>query len=821
MTDGRAHPTAADLLDITDPIGAVDLVDLDQELDTVAHAAATPEVAQPFRELGLKDDEYARILQILGRRPTAAELAMYSVMWSEHCSYKSSKVHLAYFGETTTDEMRAKMLAGIGENAGVVDIGDGWAVTFKIESHNHPSFVEPYQGAATGVGGIVRDILAMGARPVAVMDQLRFGPADAPDSQRVVPGVVAGVSGYGNSLGLPNIGGEVIFDPSYAGNPLVNAACIGVLRAEDLHTAHASGVGNKVILYGSRTGLDGIGGVSVLASATFAGNAGGDNSDHGSDPASRSAGVHGSDPASRSAEGRRKLPSVQVGDPFAEKVLIECTLEVFRAGLVVGIQDLGGAGLSCATSELASAGDGGMHIVLDNVPLRAEGMTPAEILSSESQERMCAVVTPDKVDAFLAVCAKWEVQADVIGEVTDSGRLTIEFQGQTVLDVPPRSVAHDGPVYHRPVARPESQDALQANTSASLQRPSADQLGELILTMVASPNLCSRGWVTDQYDRYVRGNTVLAQPADAGIVRVVETDDGPERGLAMATDCNGRYTMLDPYAGGQLALAEAYRNVVTTGAAPLAVTDCLNFGNPEDPTVMWQLREAIHGIADGCLQLGIPVTGGNVSLYNQTAGVNILPTPVIGVLGVIDDVRRRTNPGIGRDTGETLLLLGTTRDEFDGSAWADVVHGHLGGRPPAVDLDAERKLGDILIAGSRDGMVSAAHDLSEGGLVQALVEMCLSGETGARVVLPEGADPFVWLLSESTARVVVAVPRTEELRFTEMCTVRRQPLVKIGVVDAGDTGAPGEQFLDIQGVAKISLADLREAWSGTLPALFG
>jgi phosphoribosylformylglycinamidine synthase len=809
-----ARPSAADLLDITDPVGAVDLVDLGPELDSVAHAAATPDVEQPFKELGLKDDEYARIREILGRRPTSAELAMYSVMWSEHCSYKSSKVHLAYFGETTTDEMRSKMLAGIGENAGVVDIGDGWAVTFKIESHNHPSFVEPYQGAATGVGGIVRDILAMGARPVAVMDQLRFGPADAADSQRVVPGIVAGVSGYGNSLGLPNIGGEVIFDASYAGNPLVNAACIGVLRSEDLHTAHASGTGNKIILYGSRTGLDGIGGVSVLASATFAG---GDSDDSDRD--------NGSDPASRSSV-RRKLPSVQVGDPFAEKVLIECTLEVFHAGLVVGIQDLGGAGLSCATSELASAGDGGMHIVLDNVPLRAEGMTPAEILSSESQERMCAVVTPDKVDAFLAVCAKWEVQADVIGEVTNGDRLTIEFQGETVLDVPPRSVAHDGPVYRRPVARPQSQDALQANTSVSLTRPKTSELGELIMTMISSPNLCSRGWVTDQYDRYVRGNTILAQPADAGIVRVGESSDisdrrPVERGLAMATDCNGRYTMLDPYAGGQLALAEAYRNVVTTGAAPLAVTDCLNFGNPEDPGVMWQLQEAIHGIADGCAQLGIPVTGGNVSLYNQTAGVNILPTPVVGVLGVIDDVRRRTIPGIGQDTGETLLLLGTTRDEFDGSAWAEVVHGHLGGLPPTVDLAAERTLGDILIAGSRDGMVSAAHDLSEGGLAQALVEMCLAGQTGARIVLPEGVDPFVWLFSESTARVVVAVPRTEELRFTEMCTVRRQPWVKIGVVDAGDTGARDEQFLDIQDIARLPLDELRAAWEGTLPALFG
>jgi len=804
-----AHPTAADLLDITDPVGAVDLVDQGPELDTVARAAATPEIEQPYRALGLKDDEYARIREILGRRPTDAELAMYSVMWSEHCSYKSSKVHLAYFGETTTPEMRAKMLAGIGENAGVVDIGDGWAVTFKIESHNHPSFVEPYQGAATGVGGIVRDILAMGARPVAVMDQLRFGPADAADSQRVVPGVVAGVSGYGNSLGLPNIGGEVIFDPSYAGNPLVNAACIGVLRASDLHTAHASGTGNKVILYGSRTGLDGIGGVSVLASDTFAGDSdGGSGSGHG--------------------KARKKLPSVQVGDPFAEKVLIECTLEVFHAGLVVGIQDLGGAGLSCATSELASAGDGGMHIVLDDVPLRAAGMTPAEILSSESQERMCAVVTPDKVDDFLAVCAKWEVQADVIGEVTESGRLTIEFAGEIVLDVPPRSVAHDGPVYRRPVQRPDWQDALQADSSSALARPSVEELRELILRMIASPNLCSRAWVTNQYDRYVRGNTVLAQPADAGIIRVSENDsgslEGPERGLAMATDCSGRYTLLDPYAGAQLALAEAYRNVVTTGAVPLAVTDCLNFGSPEDPAVMWQFEQAVHGLADGCAQLGIPVTGGNVSLYNQTAGVNILPTPVVGVLGVIDDVRRRTIPGIGQDTGETLLLLGATRDEFDGSAWADVVHGHLGGRPPAVDLEAERVLGEILVAGSRDGMISAAHDVSEGGLVQTLVEMCLSGESGARIVLPTddvAADAFRLLFSESTARVVVAVPRTEELRFTEMCSVRQQPWAKIGVVDRGDTGAPEEQLLDIQGVASLTLAELREAFEGTLPGLFG
>ncbi|MTD16079.1 phosphoribosylformylglycinamidine synthase subunit PurL [Nakamurella sp. YIM 132087] len=751
--------------------------------DTVETASATPDQAQPYRELGLKDDEYASIREILGRRPSDAELAMYSVMWSEHCSYKSSKVHLRYFGETTTPEMQSKMLAGIGENAGVVDLGDGWAVTFKVESHNHPSYVEPYQGAATGVGGIVRDILAMGARPVAVMDQLRFGPADAPDSQRVVPGVVAGVGGYGNSLGLPNIGGEVVFDASYAGNPLVNAACIGVLRSADMYTAHASGAGNKVILYGSATGLDGIGGVSVLASETFSGEGSG-----------------------------KKLPSVQVGDPFAEKVLIECTLEVFAADLVVGIQDLGGAGLSCATSELAAAGDGGMAIDLDRVHLRAEGMTAAEILSSESQERMCAIVTPDKVDDFLAVCAKWEVAAEVIGEVTETGRLVITHGGEVVVDVPPRTVAHSGPVYERPIARPASQDGLQADTTASLVRPEVSDLGPLLLRMIASPNLCSRGWITDQYDRYVRGNTVLAQPADAGIVRVAEDS---AKGLAMSTDCNGRYTLLDPYRGAQLALAEAYRNVATTGAVPLAVTDCLNFGSPEDPAVMWQFQQAVHGLADGCAELGIPVTGGNVSFYNQTGATAILPTPVVGVLGVIDDVRRRTIPGIGHDTGETLILLGETRDEFDGSAWAEVEHGHLGGVPPQVDLAAERLLGEILVAGSRDGMISAAHDLSEGGLAQALVEMCLSGETGARVVLPPDSDPFVALFSESSARVLVAVPRTEELRFTEMCSFRQQPWAKVGVVDAT------EKTLDIQDVAVLGLDELRAAWSGTLPALFG
>jgi phosphoribosylformylglycinamidine synthase subunit PurL len=752
--------------------------------DTVENAAATPDHPQPYRELGLKDDEYARIREILGRRPTDAELAMYAVMWSEHCSYKSSKVHLAYFGETTTDAMRERMLAGIGENAGVIDIGDGWAVTFKVESHNHPSYVEPYQGAATGVGGIVRDIMAMGARPVAVADPLRFGPADAPDTARVLPGVVAGVGGYGNSLGLPNIGGEVVFDATYLGNPLVNALCVGAMRTEDLHLAFASGTGNKIILFGARTGLDGIGGVSVLASETFAGD-------------------------DESGGGRKKLPSVQVGDPFTEKVLIECCLELFHAGLVVGIQDLGGAGLACATSELASAGDGGMHVDLDAVPLRATGMTPAEILSSESQERMCAVVRPQDVEGFLAVCRRWDTLATVIGEVTDGDRLVIDWHGETVLDVPPRTVAHDGPVYRRPVARSASQDALVADAPDRLPRPAApSELHAEILRMAASPNLCSRAWVTDQYDRYVRGNTASAQPADAGVVRI---DERTGRGVAVATDCNARFVALDPYSGAQLALAEAVRNVATSGAVPLAVTDCLNFGSPEDPHVMWQFQQAVRGIADGCAELGIPVTGGNVSFYNQTGDRPILPTPVVGVLGVLEDVAKRIPSGFRHDD-DTVVLLGETRDELGGSEWAHVVHGHLGGRPPAVDLAAEARLAALLAGAAADGLLTGSHDLSDGGLAQALVEACLVGGRGATVAI-EPLDPFVALFSESAGRVLVTAPagRADEV-------LSRAADAGVPARTLGTTGGPA---LVVDDIPELPLATLRTAWEGTLPALFG
>jgi phosphoribosylformylglycinamidine synthase subunit PurL len=736
------------------------------------------DAAQPYAELGLKDDEYQRILDTLGRRPSDEELVMYSVMWSEHCSYKSSKVHLRQFGQQAADNPR--VLAAIGENAGVVDVGNGLAVTFKVESHNHPSFVEPYQGAATGVGGIVRDILAMGARPVAVMDSLRFGAADAPDTARLVEGVVAGVGGYGNCLGLPNVGGEVVFDPSYAGNNLVNALCLGVLPVERLHLAAAKGVGNVVVLIGAKTGRDGIGGVSVLASATF---------EEGSET---------------------KRPSVQVGDPFTEKVLIECCLELFDRGLVVGIQDLGGAGLTCATSETAAKAGLGMHVVLDRVPLREPSMTAAEVLASESQERMLAIVEPAHVDAVLEVCRRWGALATPIGEVTDTGRLVVEWHGSTVVDVPPASLADDGPVYERPTARPADLDALQADDASRLPRPSTgDELRAELLALVASPNLCSRDWVTHQYDRYVLGHTVLAAPEDAGLVRL--GDDSPA-GLAMSLDGNGRYTRLDPYTGAQLALVEAARNVAVTGARPVAVTNCLNFGSPENPEVMWQFAEATRGLAEGCAALGTPVTGGNVSFYNQTGDTPINPTPVVGVVGVLDDVARRVPFAFPR-AGLTLVLLGTTRDELSGSEWAWARHAHLGGRPPAVDLAAEAALVSVLVDGAAAGLFAAAHDLSDGGLGQALVESCVRGGVGARVVLPEDVDPFVALFSESAGRAVVAVEGGDVERLVDRCAAAGVPATAIGAT-GGDT-------LDVVGQFSVGLAELRTAWESTLPRLFG
>lgn len=759
--------------------------------DTVSHAEATPEKEQPYAALGLKPDEYARIREILGRRPTSGELAMYSVMWSEHCSYKSSKIYLRKFGEKVSDEMKTRLMVGMGQNAGVVDIGEGWAVTFKVESHNHPSYIEPFQGAATGVGGIVRDIISMGARPVAVMDQLRFGAIDNPDTARVVHGVVSGISFYGNCLGLPNIGGETVFDAVYQGNPLVNALAVGVLRHEDLKLANASGAGNKVVLFGARTGGDGIGGASILASDSF------------------------------DSTGPTKRPAVQVGDPFAEKVLIECCLELYQGELVEAIQDLGAAGISCATSELAANGGSGMRVDLENVLLRDPTLTPEEILMSESQERMMAIVAPVKLDAFLEVTKKWDVETSVLGEVTGDGRLQIFWHGEEIVNVDPSTVAVDGPVYERPVAYPTWIDALRDDSASALPRATdPDTLRRQFTQLVASPNLADTSWVTNQYDYYVMGNTALSFPDDAGMIRV---DEASGLGFAIATDCNGRYCQLDPYQGAKLALAEAYRNVAVTGAVPTAVTDCLNFGSPENPEVMWQFSQAVDGLSDGCLELGVPVTGGNVSFYNQTGDQPIFPTPVVGVLGIIDDVARRIPSG-WQDPGENIYLLGVTSTELSGSQWAGTIHGHLGGRPPAVDLAQEKKLAELLHAASQQSLVSSAHDLSSGGLSQALAESVMRFGVGARVWLNEiqerdGVDAATALFSESTGRVIVSVPREDDVKFRGLCEGRGYPVLRIGVTDAAADGdAPS---LEVQGLFTVPLAELRDLSTSTLPDAFG
>jgi phosphoribosylformylglycinamidine synthase len=756
-------------------------------VDTTAQAASDANKDQPWKELGLKEDEYQSIREILGRRPTSSELAMYSVMWSEHCSYKSSKIYLRQFGEKVTPAMKKDLMVGMGENAGVVDIGEGMAVTFKVESHNHPSYIEPFQGAATGVGGIVRDILTMGARPIAIMDQLRFGAIDHPDTARVVHGVVSGISFYGNCLGLPNIGGETVFDKVYQGNPLVNALGVGAMKHEDLKLAKASDAGDLVILFGARTGADGIGGVSVLASETF------------------------------DSTGPTKRPAVQVGDPFAEKVLIECCLELFHAGCVAGIQDLGGAGISCATSELASNGGMGMRVQLQNVLLRDESLTPEEILMSESQERMMAIVPPSHLKAFEDIVNKWEVEYSVLGEVIGEDRLYINWGEQEIVNVPPRTVAHDGPVYNRPLAYPKYQDALNADSSKRLKRTDKPaELTQQLLTILSHPNQADKSWITAQYDKYVMGNTALSMPDDAGMVRVNETSG---LGITIATDANGKYCQLDPQQGAKLALAEAYRNVAVTGATPKAVTNCLNFGSPENPEVMWQFKEATAGLADGCMELGIPVTGGNVSFYNQTGDVAIYPTPVVGVLGVIDNVARRVPSG-WQDDGNNIYLLGLTRDELDGSAWADIIHDHLGGKPPIVNLSEEKKLADLLQGAAMQGMIEAAHDLSEGGLAVAVAESCLRFNVGARIWLDElmerdGLDLTAAMFSESQGRVIVSIGREDDVKFQGLCEARGVPVLRIGVTDKEN------ESLEIKDVTTLKLNQVREGWAKALPELFG
>ncbi|MGH9106979.1 MAG: phosphoribosylformylglycinamidine synthase subunit PurL [Acidimicrobiales bacterium] len=733
------------------------------------------------RQLGLTDDEAADIERILGRRPNHLELAMYAVMWSEHCSYKSSRAHLRRLPSEG-----AGVLVGPGENAGVVDAGDGLAVAIRIESHNHPSAIEPYQGAATGVGGIIRDIFTMGARPVALMDALRFGPPAEARNRWVATGVVSGISGYGNAVGVPTVGGELEFADCYAGNPLVNVLCCGVLPKERLVLGRAAGEGNLAVLLGSTTGRDGIGGVSVLASASF-----------------------GDDAEAEAA----KRPNVQVGDPYEEKRLIEATLELLDRHLVVGIQDLGGAGLTCAASETASRGAVGMDVNVLAVPLREPAMEPYEVMTSESQERMLAIVTPGALAAVTDACRRWEVRATVVGRVTGTGRLRVlaGWDGRVLADVPAASLGDDAPVYQRPLRRPAGADERAADDPAELPPPSSSELVADLLAMLADP-----GWAFRQYDHQLFLNTVVAPGADAAVRRLSAPGARPPsgagtRGLALSTDGNPRWCALDPRTGTALLVAESALNVACAGARPVALVNCLNFGNPEHPEVMWELSEAVDGMAEACRALGIPVVGGNVSLYNETNGVDIDPTPVVGTLGLIDRLR----PGVpvpALADGSQIVLLGPDGPgavSLAGSRWARERRAHLGGHLPLLDLALHRRLLTLVAELVDERLVDGAHDVSDGGVGVALAEMAVKGGTGCRV--GDFGDHQA-LFGEGPSRVLMSVPPANlgQIRL-------RAAAVGIAWRDLGAGG--GDRFV-VEGLADIDLEELVAAWKATLPTIF-
>ena len=696
------------------------------------------------RDLGLTDEEFEAISRRLGRAPSYTELAMFSVMWSEHCSYKSSKVHLK-----TLPTEGPHILVGPGEGAGIIEVAPDVAVAWKVESHNHPSFVEPFNGAATGVGGIVRDILSMGARPIALLDPLRFGSLDDARTRYLVEGVVSGISSYGNSIGVPTVGGETIFEHCYNENPLVNVACLGVIETKLMH-GRAEGPGNKVVLIGSSTGRDGIGGASVLASAEF---------------------------DETSAD---KRPSVQVGDPFTEKLLIEACLELIRRDLLVGFQDLGAGGISCPTSEMSAKGSTGMRIAVDQVHRREPGMEPFEVMISESQERMMAVVAPEDLEAVLEVCRRWGLEARVLGEVDDTGRVTVSDNGEVVAEVPALALAEEGPEYHRPIERPAWIDELQAADPGDQGSDPGDALSKLL----GSPGIASKRWVWEQYDHMIFLGTVQGPGGDAAVIRL----PGQDVAVALTVDGPGRFCYLDPYEGALLAVAEAARNVACVGARPLAVTNCLNFGNPEKPDVMWQFSEVVRGLGDACRALQTPVTGGNVSFYNETKGKAIFPTPVIGMLGVVDRADRAI--GLGFQTGDTIVLLGSTDPtDFGGSEYAKVVNGVIGGRPPKVDLGAELKLHELLFELCKDRRLRSAHDLSEGGLAVALAESAIAGAVGIQVEVPSGEE-YRMLFSESPSRAVVSCRPEHADEVLERALTAGVPAASIGAT-GGDSLAIG------------------------------
>jgi phosphoribosylformylglycinamidine synthase II len=743
--------------------------------DTVAFVVSDTSPAQAdaepglHRALGLTDEEAASIAAILGRSPNSLELAMYSVMWSEHCSYKSTRTHLSRLPTKAP-----WVLVGPGENAGVVDAGNGVAVALRIESHNHPSAIEPYQGAATGVGGILRDIFTMGARPIAVLDSLHFGPLDNAHGRWLLEGVVNGISGYGNAVGVPTVGGELSFDPGFAENPLVNVMCVGVMPQDRLVLASASEPGDLAVLLGSTTGRDGIGGVSILASAGF----------------------------NDGEESAAKRPSVQVGDPFEEKRLIEACLALYDAGLVAGIQDLGGAGLTCATSETASRGGTGMDVDLTAVPLRQSRMTPAEVMTSESQERMLAIVRPADLDGVMAICRRWEVRSTVVGHVNASGRLRIldGFDGEVLADVPAASLHEDAPVYNRPMQPPADRAALASADPDALPAPSTDDCGSHVLAMLGDT-----AWVWTQYDHQLFLNTVRGPGDDAAVLRLKAPGLSTSCGLALTTDSNTRWCSLDPRRGTALVVAEAALNLACQGARALAVVNCLNFGNPEHPEVMWQLSEAIDGMSEACVGLGLPVVGGNVSLYNESDGRDIRPTPVIGMVGLIESLDRRP-PGVGLVDGGRIVLIGGLRaGSLAGSRWAADVHGELGGQLPDLDLDHHAAVCELVRQLVADGLVAGIHDVADGGLAVALTEMAVRSSVGFKVSeIGHGS-----LFSESPSRVVACVVGRHVAQL-----VARAGAAGVEIIGLGDAGGDA---LEVEGRFRLSLAEASRQWRHALP----
>jgi phosphoribosylformylglycinamidine synthase subunit PurL len=733
---------------------------------------STVEEVPVHRALGMTDEEFADVRAILGRDPAAAELAMYSVMWSEHCSYKSSRAHLGRF---PTDA--PWVVVGPGENAGVVDLGDGWYAALRIESHNHPSFVEPYQGAATGVGGILRDIFTMGARPVALWNQIRFGPLDDALNRYLFGGVVAGIAGYGNAVGVPTLGGEVAFEECYAGNPLVNVMCLGIMRADDLVYGTAGTPGTVAVLLGNATGRDGIGGASVLASASF-------------------------DEASS-----EKRPSVQVGDPFEEKKLIEACLELYRRKLVVGVQDLGAAGLSCASSEPAARAGVGMDLDLDAVHVREPDMSAPELLMSESQERMMAFVAPDMVAEVLEVADRWEIDARVVGTVRSGGTLTVSHRGTLVAEIPAASLTEDAPKLYRPAGEPSWQEDLWNNTLSLLRPP---DLADAVLRMLDDPSLADPRWVYEQYDHMLFTNTVVEPGHDASLIRI----KGTTKGLAASTDGNGRHCYLDPRRGAARLVFEAALNVAMTGARPLAVVDNLNFGNPEKSEVMWQFVETVEGISRACEALGIPVIGGNVSFYNETDGVDIFPTPVVGLLGLVDPMPPNP-PRLDRaEAGHLLWMFGPKHSRnLAGSAFEKVMYGHIGGRPDEPDPHMARAVIGLAAQLANSGLVPAMHDIAEGGIALTLAEMCIVSGVGAGLSFTD----WIGIFAENPNRFIAAVPPEHAEAVRSMAERADVPVSELGVFGGDaivlDDGGRVGTSIDLGGAAR--------AWREAIPRRMG